>query len=136
VFAFKEIPHLSQQAGKGAVRPAWSAVKEVVRSLAIVHSEASPVDLLVNVIEVIRVIGVITITRVIRVGLPIRDGLVRLASWRFGRSDAVALEVAPTEDAHGELLAGGISHEVQAVISFTRAAPLIKDSSAEAESAD
>jgi hypothetical protein len=67
------------------------------------------VDLLVNVIEVIRVIGGITITRVIRVGLPIRDGLVRLASWRFGRSDAVALEVAPTEDAHGELLAGGIS---------------------------
>ena len=66
-------------------------------------------DLLVNVIEVIRVIGGITITRVIRVGLPIRDGLVRLASWRFGRSDAVALEVAPTEDAHGELLAGGIS---------------------------
>ena len=38
VFAFKEIPHLGQQAGKGAVRPAWSAVKEVVRSLAIVRT--------------------------------------------------------------------------------------------------
>jgi hypothetical protein len=58
------------------------------------------VDLLVKVIEVIRVIGGVAITGVIRVRLPIRDGLDRLASWGFGRSDAVAKEVAPTEDAH------------------------------------
>ena len=66
-------------------------------------------DLLVNVIEVIRVIGVITIAGEIRVRLPSRDGLDRLAWWGFGRSDTVALEVAPTEDAHGEPLAGGFS---------------------------
>ena len=57
-------------------------------------------DLLVKVIEVVRVIGGITITGEIRVRLPIRDGLDRLVSWGFGRSDAVAKEVAPTEDAH------------------------------------
>jgi len=67
------------------------------------------VDLLVDVIEVIRVIGVITTTGVIRVRFPIRDRLDRLAPWRFGRSDAVALKVAPTEDADGESLAGGFS---------------------------
>lgn len=66
-------------------------------------------DLLVDVIEVIRVIGGITTTGVIRVRFPIRDRLDRLASWRFGRSDAVALKVAPTEDADGESLAGGFS---------------------------
>ena len=66
-------------------------------------------DLLVDVIEVIRVIGVITTTGVIRVRFPIRDRLDRLAPWRFGRSDAVALKVAPTEDADGESLAGGFS---------------------------
>ena len=68
-------------------------------------------DLLVDVIEVIRVIGGITTTGVIRVRFPIRDRLDRLAPqlWRFGRSDAVALKVAPTEDAHGERLAGGFS---------------------------
>ena len=67
-------------------------------------------DLLVEVIEVIRVIGGITTTGVIRVRFPIRDRLDRLAPWRFaGRSDAVALKVAPTEDADGESLAGGFS---------------------------
>ena len=68
-------------------------------------------DLLVDVIEVIRVIGGITTTGVIRVRFPIRDRLDRLApqSWRFGRSDAVAPKVAPTEDADGESLAGGFS---------------------------
>ena len=66
-------------------------------------------DLLVDVIEVIRVIRVITTTGVIRVRFPIRDRLDRLAPWRFGRSDAVALKVAPTEDADGESLAGGFS---------------------------
>ena len=66
-------------------------------------------DLLVDVIEVIRVIGGITTTGVIRVRFPIRDRLDRLSPWRFGRSDAVALKVAPTEDADGESLAGGVS---------------------------
>ena len=66
-------------------------------------------DLLVKVIEVIRVLGGITTTGVIRVRFPIRDRLDRLAPWRFGRSDAVALKVAPTEDADGESLAGGFS---------------------------
>ena len=66
-------------------------------------------DLLVDVIEVIRVIWGITTTGVIRVRFPIRDRLDRLAPWRFGRSDAVALKVAPTEDADGESLAGGFS---------------------------
>ena len=67
-------------------------------------------DLLVDVIvqSVITVIGG-NITRVIRVRLPIRDRLDRLASWRFGGSNAVAQEVASTEDAHGEPPAGSIS---------------------------
>ena len=59
-------------------------------------------DLLVDVIVVITVI-VVNITRVIRVRLPIRDRLDRLASFRFGGSDAVAQEVASTEDAHSEI---------------------------------
>ena len=74
-------PHLSQQAGKGAVRPACSRIgQQQGGNQRHSRGKVSPVDLLVDVIEVIRVIWGITTTGVIRVRFPIRDRLDRLAS--------------------------------------------------------
>lgn len=67
-----------------------------------------PVFLVVVVVKVIRIVNGLTITRVVGVRLPGRCGFVMLAARRFGGRAVAAAEVASTEDADRELLAGSV----------------------------
>jgi len=60
------------------------------------------------VVEVIKIVNGFTITRVVGIRLPGRGGIVMLAAWGFGGRVMTAEEVASTEDANRELLAGSV----------------------------
>ena len=60
------------------------------------------------IVEVIKIVNGFTITRVVGIRLPVRGGFVMLAACGFGGRVMAAEEVASTEDANRELLAGSV----------------------------
>ena len=64
--------------------------------------------LVIVAVRVIKIIRGIAMARVVWIGLPIGDRLVRLGTWRSGGSAVAVKEVTSAEDTNRELPASGV----------------------------